>query len=114
MSIARRVVGARYHVPPFELRWDSLTAPLPLREVRGHVRPLDAPPWVDSGPADEPFNFSEQIRLLCADIAAKYEPLRHIDVSRMIFAFTQARNFRIHGLQAKVTPLRFHDGRLTR
>jgi predicted metallopeptidase len=114
MSSAQRVTGPRYHVPPFELNWHSVTAPLPLRAVRGHVRPLEAPPWVDTGRAGEPFNFSDHLRRLCADIAAKYEPLGHVDVSRMIFTFTQARNFRVHGLQAKVTPLRFHHGCLTR
>ena len=114
MSSAQRVVGARYRLPPFELHWDSLTAPLPVRAVLGQVRSIDAPPWVDSGAPDQPFHFTQRIRQLCTDIAAKYEPLQHIDVSRMIFSFTQSRNFRTHGLQAKVTPLRFHDGRLTR
>jgi hypothetical protein len=37
-----------------------------------------------------------------------------VDVSRLLFATTQARTGRCHGLQARVTPLRFHDGRLTR
>ena len=31
-----------------------------------------------------------------------------------MFGFTQARNGRSHGLQARVTPLRFHGGRLIR
>jgi predicted metallopeptidase len=114
MSTAQRVIGPHYRVTPFELSWDSGITPLPLRAVRGHVRPMESPPWVDTGMPGKPFNFSGHLRRLCADIAAKYEPLRHIDVSRMIFTFTQARNFRVHGLQAKVTPLRFHHGRLTR
>jgi predicted metallopeptidase len=96
------------------MRWDALTSPLPVREVQGHPRPLEAPPWVDSGDPNQPFHFSERMRLLCADIAATYRPLQHIDVSRMLFSFTQSRNHRIHGLQAKVTPLRFHNGQLTR
>jgi len=114
MSTAQRVVGAHYRVLPFELSWSSATTPLPQRQVRGHVRSLEAPPWVDTGAPGKPFHFSEYVRRLCADIAANYRPLAHIDVSRMIFTFTQARNFRVHGLQAKVTPLRFHHGRLTR
>jgi hypothetical protein len=32
----------------------------------------------------------------------------------MLFAVTQARNGHAHGLQARVTPLRFREGRLTR
>jgi predicted metallopeptidase len=90
-----------------------------VREVHGRrhghsSRTFDAPPWFDSGEPDKPFHFSESLRLLCADIAAKYPPLAHIDVSRMIFAFAQARNQRSHGLQARVTPLRFHGGELSR
>lgn len=114
MPAAQRVIGARYRVPPFELSWGAATTPLPLREVRGHVRPLEAPPWIDTGVPGMPFNFSDHLHRLCGDIAARYEPLQHIDVSRMIFTFTQARNVRFHGLQAKVTPLRFHRGGLTR
>ena len=40
--------------------------------------------------------------------------LRHIDVSRLLFGVLQARSARPHGLQARVTPLRFRDGALTR
>jgi predicted metallopeptidase len=40
--------------------------------------------------------------------------LAHIDVSRLLFAVTQARSARPHGLQARVTPLRFRHGQLTR
>jgi predicted metallopeptidase len=51
---------------------------------------------------------------LCADIGARCEPLRHLDASRMLFDVTQARNGRAHGLQARVSVLRFPGGRLTR
>jgi hypothetical protein len=37
-----------------------------------------------------------------------------VDVSRLLFAATQARSGRPHGLQARVTPLRFRDGQLIR
>jgi hypothetical protein len=37
-----------------------------------------------------------------------------VDVSRLLFAVTQARNSRRHGLLARVTPLRFRDGQLLR
>lgn len=118
MTDARRVTGPRsLSFPPLQLHWHPAHAPLPLREVGGCHRahaPAEAPPWIDTGARGEPFNVSERLRLLCGDIAAKYAPLAHIDVSRMIFAFTQARNARTHGLQAKVTPLRFRDGELVR
>lgn len=114
MSSASRVVGPRYRIPPFEMRWDALTSPLPVRAVRCSARLVEAPPWIDSGAPRAPFHFSERMRDLCADIAAKYEPMRHIDVSRMIFAITPSRHPRVHGVQAKVTPLRFANGELTR
>ena len=40
--------------------------------------------------------------------------MRHIDVSRLLFGVLQARTGRRHGLQARVTPLRFCGGALTR
>lgn len=119
MTSAQRVIGPRTQsCPPLSLQWNSTHCPLPVREVSGSTRQQaagsSAPPWIDSGAHDAPFHFSDHMRRLCADIASRYEPLSHIDVSRMIFAFTQARSFRVHGLQARVTPLRFHNGELTR
>ena len=44
----------------------------------------------------------------------RMETLRHLDLSRILFGVTQARNGHAHGLQARVTPLRFSGGALTR
>jgi hypothetical protein len=93
---------------------------LPLRTVRQPpgVQPrkvgLEAPPWLSSGPDDQPFDFCGHIRRLCGDIVARSPELAHIDVSRLLFAVTQARSGERHGLQARVTPLRFRHGRLIR
>jgi hypothetical protein len=119
MWTARRVTSRRVvYAPALEVRWNSTYSPLLLREVTGNSRShsagSEAPPWIDTGAPGEPFQFSESMRRLCADIAHRYEPLAHLDVSRMLFAFTPARNVRSHGLQARVTPLRFHDGGMTR
>lgn len=101
-------------------RWHQPERPLPLRPV---LRPngsvvrkvgLEAPPWLDTGPAHEPFDFCGHVRRLCADITSRCDELRHIDVSRLLFGITQARSGVKHGLQARVTPLRFRDGRLIR
>lgn len=54
------------------------------------------------------------MRRLCADIATRSADFRHLDVSRILFAVTQARSGRRHGLQARTTPLRFRGGALTR
>jgi hypothetical protein len=102
------------------LRWCEPDNPLPLRtvhlpaRVRRPTTGLEAPPWLASGPADKPFDFCHHIRALCADIVRHCKELRHIDASRLLFGMTQARSGRRHGLQARVTPLRFRHGQLTR
>jgi predicted metallopeptidase len=105
---------------PLVLRWQAPDSPLPLRPVR--VPPdarqpalgLAAPPWLPTGPPDQPFDFCRHVRRLCADIVRHCPELAHIDVSRLLFAVTQARSGLHYGLQARVTPLRFRHGELTR
>ena len=105
---------------PLELRWNTADNPLPLRTVRWPVRArrpttgLEAPPWYITGPVNQPFDFPAHIRALCADIVRHCAELNHIDVSRLLIGMTQARSNRRRGLQARITPLRFRDGRLTR
>lgn len=70
------------------------------------------PTWVDTGLPDRPFDLSRALRLLSEDIIAKTPTLAHIDVSRLLFSITRARNGRGHGLQARVTPMRFRTGAL--
>jgi predicted metallopeptidase len=107
-------------VLPLVLRWQHPDRPLPIRAVRlparsrHHPIGLEAPPWWTSGPLDQPFDFCGHIRRLCVDIVQHSPEMRHIDVSRLLFGMTQARNARKHGLQARVTPLRFRHGQLTR
>jgi hypothetical protein len=104
--------------PPFVLCWNEPQSPLPLRTIRGPAAKLglglEAPPWHETGPAGQAFDFCAHVRRLCTDVVARCEALRHIDVSRLLFAVTQARTANPHGLQARVTPLRFRDGNLTR
>lgn len=105
---------------PLHLSWGGHASPIPVREVRitGSLpkRPtgLDAPPWWDSGPSGEPFHFSAQMAELCADIGARVPEFGHLDLSRLLITFSQARNARPHGLQARVTPMRFGGGQLRR
>jgi hypothetical protein len=105
---------------PYVLEWRRPHEPLPLRSIRGQRRRVaqlpfqEAPPWIPSGPAGEPFDFGEGVRRLCADIARRCPELAHVDVSRLLIGATQARNGHAHGLQARVTPLRFRNGSLTR
>ena len=102
------------------LRWEAARTPLPLRELRpprgSRQRSvgLEAPPWLPTGPVGKPFDFCGHVRRLCADIVRHSDALRHIDVSRLLFGVLQARSDRRHGLQARVTPLRFRGGALVR
>ena len=105
--------------PPFVCCWNEGGRPLPLRTIRApnrvHAYPLGGDPlWLPTGPAEQPFDFCGHVRSLCGDIVLRCEALRHIDVWRLLFAVTQARSGRTHGLQARVTPLRFYEGRLRR
>lgn len=105
---------------PLQLHWGRADKPLPLRKVRWpcparrQTTGLVAPPWISTGPIDRPFDFQTRVRALCADIVRHCAELNHIDVSRLLFGMTQARSGRRHGLQARVTPMRFRFGRLTR
>jgi len=113
---------ARQYVSPQPLvyRWGGGDAPLPVRALRPRrsatpaLPGLAAPPWQPTGELGQPFDFTGHMRRLGADIVRRCEELRHIDVSRLLFGVTQARNGRVFGLQARVTPLRFPRGHLTR
>src|SRR5262245_14631628 len=103
---------------PLVLHFKDPDRPLPLRVIRA-ARPrsflpclLGSAPWA-GGTAEKSFDFCGHIRRLCADITTRCAELRHIDTGRLLFAVTQARNGHNHGLQARVTPLRFPGGKLT-
>src|ERR1700687_1646745 len=105
---------------PLYCHWTATANPLPRRTVRclgrHHPAPngLEAPSWLPTGPVERPFDFCGHVRRLCADIVGRCPALEHIDAERLLFGITQARSRRMHGLQARVTPLRFRDGRLVR
>jgi hypothetical protein len=99
---------------PYVLQWDSLNRPLPRRLFR---RPatfssalFDPPPYWESGPADRPFDICGHLNRLSAAVVHTCDDLRHIDLSRVLITVTSARSRRPSGLQARVTPLRFHGG----
>jgi predicted metallopeptidase len=105
---------------PFVMRWDAARHQLLRRSVRAPARARgvvlgnESPPWLATGPANLPFDFCGHVQRLCADIVARCPELNHIDASKLLFCMTQARTGRVHGLQARVTPLRFRDGALRR
>lgn len=92
---------------PLVRGWAEPDHPLPQRRIRGVGRS-------SAQPDTPPFDFCARMRALCADVARCCPELGHVDVTRILFAVTQARDRRAHGLQARVTPLRFRAGALTR
>jgi hypothetical protein len=65
-------------------------------------------------PGRSPLDFCTRMRHVCEDVAARCEALRHVRMRSVLLSFTPSRNRSLYGLQARVTPLRFRDGRLTR
>jgi len=54
------------------------------------------------------------MRRVCEDVTARCPALGHVRMPAVLLSFTPSRNRSLFGLQARVTPLRFRDGRLTR
>ena len=101
--------------PPLAYHWDASRPPprLALRlSNRRPVRVPEAPAWLGTGPTHRPFDFSAAMHALGADVVERTPALAHIDAARVLFTFNLARNGRRHGLQARVTPLRFQGGAL--
>jgi hypothetical protein len=99
---------------PLSLSWESARQPLPTQWVipKGRRRPIRPAytPAQHTGPLD----FCTRMRHVCEDIVGRCEELRHIRMPAVLMSFTPSRNRSIYGLQARVTPLRFRDGRLVR
>jgi hypothetical protein len=98
------------------LRWRGQA---PVRRLRSltagqlaHI--YEANPAFDSGPVSLPFDFCSYVRRLLEDLVRQTPSLAHVQVNRILLAVSQARSARVHGLQARVTPLRFARGELTR
>lgn len=59
------------------------------------------------------FDFSAAMSALCADVAGRVESFAHLRMDEVLVTFAQARRNVQHGLQAKLTPMRFENGSLT-
>jgi len=94
---------------PLVLRW-SARAPLAARWVIPEGSPLRLP----DPPEPTGFDFTARMRTLCDDVAARCPELGHVEMPRVLVSFTPCRNRSRYGLQARVTPLRFRGGALTR
>src|SRR5262245_19107159 len=99
--------------PPLVCHWDE-RAPLPTRLLRppAHAsKPANPPAWLPTGPVDAPFDFCGHMRRLIADVADRCPELAHVDAQRLLISMIQARTRNAHGLQARITSLRFAGGR---
>lgn len=56
------------------------------------------------------FNFTAAMRRVCEDAVAYVPEFSHIRMSDVAVCFAQARRRVSHGLQAKLTPMRFENG----
>lgn len=106
--------GAGRRTLPLELRWESTLCPLPARWVIPEGRAARRVVRSRTQQPRSPLDFCGHMRRVCADIADRCEPLRHIHMPAVLMSFTPSRNRSLYGLQARVTPLRFREGRLTR
>ncbi|MDZ4685206.1 MAG: hypothetical protein SH850_08955 [Planctomycetaceae bacterium] len=59
-----------------------------------------------------PFDFTAAMTRLCDDVAGRTPELSHVRMPQVAVSFAQARLRVLHGLQAKLTPLRFEQGSL--
>ena len=73
--------------------------------MSGRERPLSQAP--------AHFDFTAAMTALCVDIAERVEDFAHIRMDQVAVTFAQTRRNVSHGLQAKLTPMRFEDGALT-
>jgi hypothetical protein len=60
--------------------------------------------------ASKGFDFTGDIRLVCADMTRRVPELSHIDVERVAIGICQTRKPAMHGVFATLTPLRFEGG----
>lgn len=124
MRSAARILHPSYPTLPLQFRWTAPTGshPLPHRHLRTTqpgrrqkaVLTDGGLPMSLLAPLGHPFDFTAAMRRLCIDVAARCPDLYHVNVDRILLGATQARSPRKHGLQAKITPLRFRDGALYR
>src|SRR5580700_8780524 len=58
------------------------------------------------------FDFTRAMRVLCEDVAPRLPQFAHLRIDEIAITFAQTRRRVPHGLQAKLTPLRFENGSL--
>lgn len=59
------------------------------------------------------FNFCMAMKRFCVDVCLRHTEFQHIDMSRVVVTYAQARSSVEWGMQAKLTPMRFERGQMT-
>ena len=77
--------------------------------VRRSLR-VDPPAAAAPVAAPRPFDFTRAMRALCEDACTTLPEFAHVRMDRVAVTFAQAKKRVPHGLQAKLTPLRFEGG----
>lgn len=60
------------------------------------------------------FDYTAAMTRLCEDVCHRLEVFQHIEMNQVAVTYAQARSPGIYGVQAKLTPLRFEEGALTK
>lgn len=100
------------------LDWESCRKPIPqvyfqpFSEDPSRKAGFQSPPWLQTGPEVAPFDFSKSMLALIVDISTISKEFYHLDPEKILVTVIRARNHQKHGLQARVTPMRFEDGNL--
>lgn len=71
------------------------------------------PPRSPVSPLKRPrlgLDYTAQVRRVTEDLLADERDFRHVDLSRVAFSFSRARQRGVYGIYASLTPLRFESG----
>jgi Putative phage metallopeptidase len=72
--------------------------------------------WAGTGhrTGDKPLNFSSELKKIVTDVVARVPLFAHIDPAAILYTITSSRTRSKHGLLARITPLRFANGKLSK
>ena len=76
-------------------------------------RPNEYPYDLQLPPVDGPLHFTHRMALLCKEIVHRLPLFSHIRMEQVLVTYVRSRKNRLWGLQAKLVPLRFQDGKRT-
>lgn len=100
------------------LNWESFGKPIPQVHFQNSPEEssrkvgFQSPPWIQTGLDLAPFDFSKSMLALIVDISTISKEFYHLNPEKILVTVIRARNRQKHGLQARVTPMRFEGGDL--